>query len=342
MTEKLSSPVPTLTRQPFFTTRFGLCLLSLFTLLLTFSPAPGQAELVDRVVAVVNDEVITLSEVNEEGQPFFKKISTQVEAHELSEAIARAREEVLNGLIDKRLIAQEAAKLRITVTEQEVAAAAQRIRDQNGVDRDAFLAELDTMGLSEAGYLDNLKNQILQSKLINYEVRSKIVITDDQVLDYYDENYTRRVNSGGYYLLQMGFSWNADKDERDEARQRADRVRNLVLAGQDFGELAEKFSDLPSAKDGGDIGEFQETDMAEAMRTAITPLAAGDISPIIEIGAGFQFFKLVSSRQGGIVYQAPFESVQEKIRKDLYEKQLTKEFDIWVKKIKNEAYIKRL
>jgi peptidyl-prolyl cis-trans isomerase SurA len=317
-------------------------LFILITLLLTLIPTSGRSEMIDRVVAVVNDQVITLSEVNEDGQTFFRKISEQVTPDELSEAIARAREEVLSRLIDKLLIAQEAKKLQISVSDQDVSAAAERIQNQKGIDHETFLAELAAMGLTEASYLDNLKNQILQSKLINYEVRSRIVITDNQIIDYYDNNYTRRLNNEGYYLLQMGFSWTSDGSGRDEALERAERVRNLALAGQDFGELAKKFSDLPSARDNGDIGELQESDMAEAMRAAITPLTAGEVSQIIETGAGFQFFKLVSSQQGGIVYQAPFESVKEQIRDELYEEQLKKEFEIWVTKIKDEAYIRRL
>lgn len=312
-----------------------LALLALAWLL----PTEAQSELLDRVVAIINDEVITLSEVNEEGRPLFKRVTDQTGPADRARALAQAREEVITSLIDKRLIAQEATRLKIGVSEQEVLAAADRIRQQNNLSPAAFRLELERMGLTEAGYLNDLQNQILQSKLINHEVRSRIVVTDDQVLDHYDEHYTKRVAEGGYYLLQMGFS---RQGSEDQARQRAERVRTLALDGQDFGDLARRFSELPSAADGGDIGVFRESDMAPAMRAAITPLSAGQISPIIETGAGFQFFKLISNQQGGIVYQAPYETVKEKIRESLYEQRLQEEFKVWVKTIKESAYIKRL
>ena len=318
--------------------------------LLLVLPGIGKAELVDRVVAVVNEDVITMSDVNEEGKAFFQKITERAPADELASALRRAREDVLNGLIDKKLIAQEAARQKVTVADEELDAAFKQMSANNKMSPEQFRDQLKRIGMTEPVYRENLRNQILQSKLLNYEVRSKIIITDDMVLDYYDTHYTNQVAEGGYYLLQMGFV--AKKESRDsgkpdaaaklDAKKRAERVHELVKNGQDFSTLAKKFSELPSAADGGNIGTFQKEEMAEYMRTAVTALTPGEVSQVVETPDGYQFFKLLSSQDGGIVVQAPYDSVKEEIKRQLYEEKLKVEFEAWVTKIREAAYIKKM
>ncbi len=324
----------------------------LFLISIIFLPhSLPAAHLVDRVVAVVNDDVITMSELNDEGAGYFKKITDKAPPSQLEEALNRAREEILANLIDKKLIAQEAAKMGVSVSPKELQAATEQMLIRNKITKETLLQQLDQMGMDFDGYLDTLRNQILQSKLVNYEVRSKIIITDDMILDYYDTHYTKHINKGGYYLLQIGFSWNTSDQKSTslgldakklDARKRAERVHALASNGQDFRTLAEKFSDLPSASDGGDLGVFQKDDMAPYMRDAVLTLAPGTISEIIETPSGYQFFKLLSSKDGKIVVQTSFDSVKEKIRAKLYDEQLREQFEEWVTKIKEQAYIKRL
>lgn len=332
---------------------FRLPFAVLSTLLISLITANAYgAELVDQIVAVVNDDVITMSEVNEEGKGFFKKITEQAPSSQLEDALRQAREEVLNNLIDQKLIAQVSAKQNVSVSEAELQAAAEQMLITNKITREALDNQLAQMGMSYDSYLNTLRNQILQSKLVNYEIRSKIIITDDMILDYYDTHYTKHVSQGGYYLMQMGFVWNRNTSANDsvpakyadkmDAKKRAERVRNLVVNGQDFRTLAQKFSDLPSAADGGDLGVFKEDEMAPYMRDAVLKLNPGEISEVIETPSGYQFFKLLSSQDGQIVVQASFESVKEEIRNKLYERQLKKQFDDWVKKLKEDAYIKKL
>ena len=322
----------------------------LFCALTAQSLFAGQ--LVDRVVAIVNDDVITMSEVNDAGKGYFKKITENAPSSQLEDALRRGRAEVLNTLIDKRLIAIEAEKQGVTISEEEVQAAADRMMASNNMNREMLDAQLGQMGMSYESYLDTLRNQILQSKLVNYEIRSKIIITDDMILDYYDTNYTKHISGGGYYLMQMGFVWGKDTNTTDsapaqyadkmDAKKRAERVRKLVVNGQDFRMLAEKFSDLPSAADGGDLGIFQKDEMADYMKEAVLELTPGEVSEIVETPSGYQFFKLLSSQDGQIVVQASFASVKDDIREKLYEEELKKQFDEWVAKIKTEAYVKRL
>ena len=318
-------------------------LAALFSLLVL--TGSGQAEMVDRVVAVVNDEIITLSELDEEAEGIFQQIASSVPSEQVPDAIRQAREDILNTLIDKKLIAQKAKAQNISVSEAEIDEAMERILTRTGMSREALLGKLTEQGVTEQVYRTTLESQILQNKLVSTDIHQKIIVTDDMILDYYDENYTSQMEEGAYYLLQIGFmpkSDGASSGSMEETRKRAERVYNLAKSGQDFRTLAQKFSDLPSSTDGGDIGTFQLDEMAAFMKDAIASLKAGELSDIIQTPTGYQFYKVVSVGENAIVTKAPYESVKEEIRRQLYDQELKKAYEAWVKDLKAEAYIQKL
>lgn len=326
-------------------------LLLYFALFLPLAES-GHAELVDKVVAVVNDEVITLSELEAEAESLYHQIATTTPPESRDAAIVEAREEILNTLIDKRLITQKAKSQNITVTDGEVDAAFQQMLQRSRLSKAELLQKLSEAGVTEAVYRTTLASQILQNKLVSNDVRSKIIITEEMILDYYDTHYTSQVDEGSYYLLQIGFSWQ-DPENKDlstpalyanklDAQKRAQRVHGLARSGQDFGELARKFSDLPSAADGGDIGIFMADELADYMLAAVTNLQPNDISEIIETPAGYQFFKLLSGSEGAIVRKASYASVKDDIKRELYDRELQKAYGQWVRDLKSQAYIQKL
>ena len=323
-------------------------ILLFLTIVLSVWITPGRAEVIDSCVAVVNNEVITLSEVNEAGLPIFQRIAEEVPSEELARALQKARHTVIEKLIEKKLLVQQANLMHITISDEEVAQALNRILQQNNTSMEKFRAELAKMGMTEKQYRENLRDQILGSKLINYEVRSKVIITEEKILDYYDQHYTEQVGAGGYYILQIGITWDKNGEAKDpvaakkEAKKKANRILSLAKSGKNFKELARQYSDLPSAVDGGDIGVFQEDEMASYMRNAVTRLKPGDISPVIESPNGYMIFKLLSSQEGQIITKVPYESVKEEIRNTLYQQEMRKRYDTWLDAIRNQAYIKIL
>ncbi|MEE4314405.1 MAG: SurA N-terminal domain-containing protein [Desulfofustis sp.] len=329
---------------PFFV--IACCLVVLGT-----TATDCASEIIDKVVAQVNDDVITLSELEEEGGPLFAKIRREAPADERQEALEMVRDQVLNALVNRTLIAQEAAKQGITVSDQEVDEAFNQVLAANGATREEFLGELEQNGIGEQTYRRNLKSQLLQNKLLMLAVHSKILITDDMVLDYYHDEYTKNVDEGSFYLLQIGVGWDEPETAQQstvelyqaklDARKRAERIHKLALAGQDFRDLARRFSDLPSAEEGGDIGVFAEDEMADYMKMAVADLKPGEISDIVETPFGYQFFQLLSGGSGGIVSKAPYETVKEQIREKLYRETMQEEYEAWLKRLREAAYIRK-
>lgn len=318
-------------------------LFFLFALL----PFGSFANVVDRSVAIVNEDTITLSEVNEAGRAFFKKISDETPADRLADTLEQARRTVIDRLIDKKLVIQEAKKLNIQVSDQEVDNALQRVLANNKTTLEQMRQELSAMGMTEKQYREELREQVLSSKLINHEVRTKVVISEDAILDYYDTHFTTKVGGSDYHILQIGTIWGtalADGStlSQAEALDKAKKAHKLAQDGKDFKELAHKYSDLPSAADGGDLGTFRQDEMAATMRDALANLKPGEVSTIVETENGYQFFKLVSSQEGKIVAHESYEAVKEQIRERLYQQAMEQRYKDWMTSIRQKAYIRIL
>lgn len=312
-----------------------------------FLPVISQANVVDRSVAIVNEDTITLTEVNELGKPFFQKITEETPADRLPEVLNQARKTVIDKMIDKKLVVQEAKRLNLKVSDEEVDSALQRIIANNKTTMEQFKKDIAAAGINEKQYREDLREQVLSSKLINHEVRSKVVITEESIIDYYDTHYTEQTGAGDYSILQYGAVWGRpDRDghilTQDEARAKAEKVYSLARKGEDFKTLAKQYSDLSTAAEGGDLGTFQLDEMAEYMRNAVSKLKPGSISEIVEHEGTFTVFKLVSSQAGKIVAKVPYESVKEEIREKLYQQQMEQQFTQWLKNIREKAYIKIL
>lgn len=338
------SPLISMLRNRFAT------VISLTAIVYFLSISSGVAVLLDKVVAVVGTDIITMTELENEAEQYYERVRKSTPADKMDEAMEQVRSEVLKALIEKRLILLKAKSRNITVSADEFNLAYDQMLKSNNLTKDQFVIQIKKSGMTEEFHREIFKTQMIQAELVNYDIRSKIVVTEDMILEYYDTEYVTHVDSDGYYLLQMGFSWEEGGGQGDskksasqaEARQMAERVHKLAKNGKDFKELAQKFSDFPSAQDGGDIGLFQENEMFEEMRESVVNLPLSGVSEIIDTPAGFQFFQLVSSQEGSVVTQAPYESVKENIREILYKKQFDELYNEWIKNMRENTYIEIL
>ena len=318
-----------------------LSTIRILVLLLLF-PSLAFAEVIDRVVAVVNDDLITFSELNDEGALHFEKIRENVPSEQRAAALAAARKEILSGLVERKLIAQRAEKRGIRVEDEEVEMQYFRVMEQNNLTEKAFEAELAKAGITPKMYKNNLRSQITRQRLIGVEIRSKVVITNEQIEEYYNTQYGQQTEGDGLHILQIGILWgpSGKSANKEEAKMRAKQLRGMVMAGENFQEIAKSYSDLPSAVDGGDIGVFLRDELSIAMQEGLSGLRPGEVSDIIESGESFQFFKLLSSKSGNTITQAPLDSVREEIRALLHEQLLKEKFDVWLTQLRELSYVK--
>ncbi|MFN2353128.1 MAG: peptidylprolyl isomerase [Desulfopila sp.] len=327
--------------------------LALFLCAITLLvPLSAKTEMLDRIAAVVNDDVITLSELEDSGREYLARIREKAPADQVDAMLEEGRKRLLDKLINQRLIAQQAVDANIQVPDQELESSYAQQLQKMGLSEEEFRDKLKQSGLSVEKYKTDLRGKILRDKLIRFEVRSKIVVTEEMMKDYYTTKYSEEIEGGGYYLLQMGFTWRDSEEvhnspelleaDKARARQRAEKARQRIVDGADFGTIARQSSDLPSAADGGDIGVFEKDDMASYMREAIVELDVGEISPVLETPIGYQFFKLLSRKQDEDVERVPFEAVKEDIRQKLMERNFKEVYSQWVEEIKESSYVKKM
>ncbi|MDZ7641038.1 MAG: SurA N-terminal domain-containing protein [Desulfurivibrio sp.] len=324
-------------RQP----RLSILLLTLAAVLLLAQP--GLSRVMDRIVAEVNGEIITMSELEREISDVAPELRRQKESGADEQEREEARQEVLSGMIDRLLIRQEAERLGIRVSEEEVERAIEQILADNQLSREELVAEIERRQGSMAGYRQELRDQILQSRLINREVREKVVIPESRIKEYYQQNRQQwEPQEDAYHILQIGIGWPRGGDEaRAEARRRAAEIRQQAVDENNFRELARRHSDLPSARNGGDLGVFKKDELAGVMREQIPQMEPGEISPVLETAAGYQFFKLLSNR-GDIRATGSYEDLKDEIREKLYQQAVEKEFSRWVSELRDSAYIRIL
>lgn len=317
--------------------RIKILLSALFILLFT---TMANAELVDKIVAIVNNDIITLSDLNNEGKSYFQAIIHKAPTDRLKAALAKAKKEVLKNMVDQLLLEQQAAKIGIEVTKADIDNAISDILRNNNITMQKFRADLKAMGTTESQYRQKIKQQILRSRLVSFEIRSKIVIPEARIKAYYEKNYLNKQNEAkGYHILQIGITWGEGSKikSQSEALEKAKFVRAKLIAGGNFQELARSFSNLPSAADGGDIGVFKRGDLAPYMAKAIISMRVGEISPIIATPSGYQIFKLTNApgqkRQG-------LSAVHDEIKNILYKQEEEKEYQKWLTSLRTKAFIK--
>lgn len=320
----------------------SLRLAALLSLLLAH-PALIMAKTIDRVIAVVNNEVITQTELELEGRRAFNAINKNAPAAELAAKLAEAREKVLKNMIDDRLLSQKAKELKYDTPPAEVEEAIINMATENKLTKEKLLQELAAEGISEADYRIRLGEQISRSKLISFQIRSKIVISEERARMYYRDVYLKEEPPAGYHLLQIGFRWSgkdAASTTKEEARQRAERIRKLVQDGQDFRELARAFSELASAKDDGDLGAIRLDDMAPDMRELLSDLAPGQVSRVAEAPESVQFFQVLTINTDGQPRFPSYELVKGSLHERIFQEEMKSRLENWMKELREQAMIK--
>ncbi len=305
--------------------------------------APGawaDPKVIDRIAAVVNDEIISLYELNQAIRPYEERLAAMGYPPE-EEAAARykLRGDVLNQLIDKKLTSQEIKRLNITVSEQEIDGAIERIKSQSFRTEEDLVEALKQQGLTLEEYRARIKEQILRTKLVNREVKSKIVITREDISEYYNAHPEKYRFEKEYHLRTILISVPplAEAAEKAAARERLAAIRRECLAGASFAEMARQHSDGPMADDGGFLGTFELEELNQVLQTALADMDAGDITDMLDTGQGYQIFyvdKITNASARSLEEAAP------EIEEQLYNEIINREFQSWLAELRKTSVIK--
>jgi len=294
------------------------------------------AEVCNRVVAVVNNDVITLYELNNR-----MKEMTGVPAEELmqkNEAMYRdTRQKILELLIDEKIAQAKIKELRIQVSEKQVDNFLEKMKRDNQWTQEDLVAGLEKEGFSYEKYRERIKRDIERSQLIEYEIRSKIIIREEAIQKYYEEHkgtfgVAEKVHLAGIFLMRKNLK---SEEEMRELYKKAQDISAKLKAGADFGQMAGTYSEGPGAKQGGDLGQFTVDHLEAGLKSVVEALPEGGISDPLVRPNGIQIIKVVKKQTGKI---RSLEEMKEAIYGILYQEEVNRRYQNWIKELRDSAY----
>ena len=305
-----------------------------------FSPrAWSERELLDRVIAVVNDEPITQSELDMLLKPVFDQFRQEYRGEELVIKLNEARQKLLNQLIEDRLVFQEAESRGIEVDPAEI--------DQKMIEfEERFTDEmtmedmLESEGITMNSIRERFRKQAMVRQLHNMEIRSKIVISPKEIEEYYQKNEEKFAQQERIKVRSITIKKSYEAREKglvdEQARRQMDEVRTKLLAGEDFSKLARENSQDIHAEKGGLSDWLEPGTMIPVIDKIIHSLQLGEISDVIETPMGYHLFRVEEKQQGS---KMALSEVREEIMSLLYQQKSEERFYDWMQELKRDAYI---
>ncbi len=250
-------------------TRYTPFLAALLTAV--FFAASAQAtQVINRIVAVVNGESITLTELDNHLTPYLAQMQDQgYSLMEQEAAVPELRQRVLNNMINNILLLQEAERLGLEISVVEVENYINQFKSDNNLTEDMLQAQLAYEGLTRSEYEEQVQGSMLRNRLISFMVRRKVVVTAQEVEDYF---LSHPEEFGSDQQISVSVLLVPDQDQIVDLRER-------ILDGElSFADAARQYSQGPEAENGGDFGEFNFRELSDDWKEALAGLGQGDVS----------------------------------------------------------------
>jgi peptidyl-prolyl cis-trans isomerase SurA len=322
---------------------FELGLLFLF--IVTFIVQPSSAfsqemELIDRIVAVVNSDIITLYDLNRAFKPYEENIKALRYAPDKErETLFQVRKDLLDQLIDSKLADQEIERYQITVSEGDIDKAIERLKETRSFTDEQLREGLSRQGMTMEEYRKEMKEQILRTKLVNREVKSKIVITKEDVKAYYDSHQDQYAGEKKYYLynLFVRLSPGSGASEKEEAIREIEAVSAKLNQDLTFEELVDQQKNSTSRVQGTDLGLYSLEELSEQLRGAVAKLKAGEFSQVLDTEFGPQIIYVQKIQE---TTTKSLDDIEDEIEEILYNESVDNRYRDWLDELRKRSLIK--
>ena len=288
-------------------------MICLLTILLALFCDTATAKIVDGIAALVNDEVIMISELR-------NQLKTQQISHDKYEG-------VLGQMIEQALIASEIKKRGLSATENEIDQAIAKIRQQNGIQSNfELIKRLEEQGLTLTIFRKGLKDQIERSKFVNYVMGTKIKISEQDIRQYYNTEYLKQDAKKQYRLRNIFV----------KEKSVIDQIHAQLRNGSDFGKMAKEKSEMPNAEQEGLLGDFELSELQESFANATKILAVGKFSDPIKTSDGFNILYLEKMVSKG---KKSLKNATDEIRQILTANESDRLFQAWLRQARQKAFV---
>ncbi len=291
-------------------------------MLATVAPSGGRSEIVNRIVATIDGEPVTLVELD--------AFTEQVRRRGGPEASLDQRA-MLDELVLEKIIKKKIESLGLAASEQQVDSYIDSIRSRNNLTEAQLREALEQQGMTWEQYRSQVRSDIERANLINREIRSKVNISPEEIDRYYKAHPEEFGGSGSQLrvrLISRTVPADASPEARAAVRAEAERIQKAAADGESFAELAKEHSQGPAAAEGGDLGNIAPAEMQEEFARALAGLDPGDVSGVVETKTGYHVLKVESRATKS---DKPSPELADAIREKLYRETMEERYERWLK-----------
>jgi len=313
-------------------------LLLLAAILAVPSARADDRRPVDRVAAVVNGDVITLSELTQRAGAEYRRSSDMPPGLARDQARARSLRSAYEAVLSERLVENEVKALGIEVTEAQIDGAIDDVKKRNNLSDDMLRQALAAEGMTVTAYRNRLRKDFENHLLIAAKVQNRVKVTDDDVKGYYQSHLAEFTGEEQVKLRLILLQVPAGAPPADDARVKAtgETLLARLAAGEDFADLARQVSQGPGASSGGDLGWVKKGTMPIDLERVAFALTGGQHSGLVRAKAGWIILKADERRTAKA---PPVEDVTEKIREKIANQQAETYRKQYIDELKREAVI---
>lgn len=314
-----------------------LKILSAFLLILALS-IPTSAAVVERIIAIVNSDIITQTDLTDYKKKLVSNSGlmdpTLLRFADVTQ-LKKSRKALLNHLINEKLVDSRVKKAGIAVTIEMVEGEIRRISDQRSITRGQLKQALKAQGVDFADYQDFVKKGLERHTLISKEVSSKIKISNDEIASFYIQK-TKNADSLVFEYKLAHILFRPANGGNKEALERANSVLKKLKEKNDFGALASQHSEDPNFSTGGLLGDFKKGEMLPQMENAVKNLKVGQHSTVIKTRAGYHILRVLKKT---LVEDPRLQAQKPEIQQMLFAKAFDRGIRSWLKQLRQNAYV---
>jgi parvulin-like peptidyl-prolyl isomerase len=304
---------------------------------LAFSPTRA-AESINGIAAVVNNDVITYSEVRDVVEPRERLLRSQYSGDELAKKIIELRKAALQDLIDRQLIIQAFDKEKLAIPQHFVDERVDAvIKESFGGDRNAFIKTMEAQKYTMSKFRDIERQKIIVQAMRSKNVKSDLLIPPGKIEEYYQKHKELFSTKAQVKLRMIMIPGRPDEGSGIAQRSMADEIRAKLITGADFDRMAQMYSEDSTRDLGGDWGWIDDKTLSAPLSEVAFKLKPGEISKVVDVGGNHYIMK-VEARQGGEA--KPLKDVRAEIEARLRQEQAQQLQEHWLASLRSKAYIK--
>ncbi len=295
----------------------------LFLLLLVSN---SYSDIIDGIAAIVNDEIIYISDLNYALRPYKMKLDkAPISKEEKAKELKKIKEKLLDNLINEKLIEEKAKEMHYTVSEKDVDALIQNILKEQHITLKQLKEALKQSHVSYKYYREKLKASILRARVVNAFVKNEIQIPSKKIEQYVKEHLLPKNQKVTYHIKQIFF--------KKYDKQKIEKVLNL-LKKEKFSEVAKKYSEGPFKNNGGDLGYFKKGQMLPEVEKVVEKMKVGEVK-LVKSKYGYHIIKLVDVKRKKIDKTALYNKAEDILKRKMLDKKLNE----WIKELRKNAVI---